>query len=218
MAGRRDRGWVGQQLAVVLSAALLWAVGACRIGGVEPLPIRGAPPAVIAVWPLVGGAIGGAVGEDVAGTASLGALDLALRQRGYQVVPDRVAAQLLAAAGLAAANVQPQDVGPVLQADAVLCVEVRDWQTGGDRVLQTARWDIRWQLVSTRGLGVQWSYDHHGAWQRRSSDPFDDSRQVERTAPLVPIGGDRSPGFGDAAELLAWLHRGAIDHLPRIER
>ena len=88
----------------------------------------------------------------------------------------------------------------------------------GDRSLESARWSLHWQLVSTRGAGVLWSWEHQGSWHRRDTDTSDPLRRHDADPEIVPIGGSSVPNFRDAIDVAAWLHKKAMEHLPRCER
>lgn len=203
---------------------LAWLlVGACRIGGaVEPVPLVGSAPTVVVVWPVLEAAGATAAGATAAGAAAaddlLHGLDVVLRLRGYRVVPPRVAEQMLLDAGIAVPTFAAVDlaaVGKVLLADAVLRLVVREFAAAAEEPLQQARWDVEWNLVSTRGLGVQWSFAHHGSWRARDRDQQDPLRRLDAEPDIVPVGGNRTPGFRSRADLAHWLHRHALEHLPR---
>lgn len=195
-----------------LRAALLAALlAACRIGGVEPAPLVGPEPAAIAVWPW-------ALGERAApDRVVLTGLETNLGRRGYRVLAPAVAAELLTDAGLGAATADWGAVGRALNVDAVLQMDVRQLSLESDDWLESARWDLAWRLVSTRGAGAQWTFEHHGNWRRRSREPGDALRPLDAEPDIVPIGGDRTPNFRDAPDLFAWLNRFAMDHLPRAD-
>jgi hypothetical protein len=191
---------------------VLVVLAACRVGDVEPRPLSGTAPEVVAVWPFVEDA-----GTMLAGaepTVVFAGLDEGLRRRGYGVVSPEVAAQVLREAGWAVSTADWSAAGRILQADAVLQFVVREFDVSVDRALTSARWDLEWRLESTRGLGRQWTFAHHGTWRARDRESDDPMRAHDEPPDIVPIGGSRSPGFRDSADLLAWLHRFALDHLP----
>ncbi|MCB9877634.1 MAG: hypothetical protein H6835_08555 [Planctomycetes bacterium] len=186
---------------------------ACHFGGPEPLPLRGATPALVAVWPHAFGASGEGHVDWFAG------LGTELRRRGYGVVAPRVVRTMLVDAGLD--PVEPSAAAAAtLHADAVLELWVRTFDADGDgNGLQHARWDLEWRLVSQHGEGLQWRYAHHGTWRaadRARQTALERSEELGPAAipPIVPIGGDGGPGFRDAASLLAFLHREAMQFLP----
>jgi len=195
---------------------MLWAglaaLGACQVGSVEPVPLRGPAPEVVVVWPMLGTAA-----QPFAAQLLTGA-DAALRGRGYRVLAVAVGAQMLAERGLLAADsVEPGDlarVGMELGVDAVLCLDVREFEVSADRFAD-ARWDVGWRLLSTRGHGVQWEHAHHGAWRRSDLDTDNPLRPLDAEPDFVPFGGDRSRNFRDVPDLAANLHRLAMAHLPR---
>ena len=198
--------------AVVLSCLFVAAVSACQLGGkVDPTPLRGPTPHGIVVWPMVPDA---GVPRDV-----FAGLDLAVRGRGYEVQSLAVGQQLLAEAGLLEGD-EPDagKIGPALGVDAVMRLQVGAFAMEGDRSLKSAHWSLHWQLVSTRGGGVLWSHQHQGSWDRRDTDTSDPLRRHDAEPEIVPIGGSSVPNFRDAVDVAAWLHKQAMEHLPRRER
>jgi hypothetical protein len=195
--------------AVVLSCLFVCAAGACQLGGVvEPTPLRGPTPHGIVVWPVLSDA---GVARDV-----FAGLDLAVRGRGYEVHALAVGSQLLAEAGLLeGAEPDAARIGPALGVDAVMKLQVGAFAMDGDRSLRSAHWSLHWQLVSTRGGGVLWSHDHQGSWHRRDTDQGDPLRRPDAEPEIVPIGGSSVPNFRDAIDVAAWLHKKAMEHLPR---
>lgn len=196
---------------LLLATLLATTLGACRIGGVEPLPISGVVPEVVAVWPV---AIGAVPPESAVWFAGLSS---ALGRRGYRVLTPGITRELLGGLDLAL-NVTNTDIGRALRADALLRLEVREFEAEGSTALQHAQWDLVWRLVSTRGHGVQWSYHHHGSYQQTARGTYDPGRSLDvHHAPpeIVPIGGRGPRGFRDAAELLAQLHNSAMERLPK---
>ncbi|HEX6812114.1 MAG TPA: hypothetical protein VF384_10865 [Planctomycetota bacterium] len=198
--------------------AVLWclfvcgAAGACRVGDVEPTPLRGPMPQGIVVWPVLPEA-------DQATQEVFAGLDLAVRQRGYEVQSLAVGTQLLAEAGLLdGADPDAARIGPALGVDAVMRLQVGEFRMEGERSLRSAHWRLHWQLVSTRGGGVLWSHEHNGSWDRRDTDTGDPMRRYDAEPEIVPIGGSSVPNFRDAIDVAAWLHRRAMEHLPRYER
>jgi hypothetical protein len=191
---------------------LLVVVGSCRIGGVETLPISGDAPSVIAVWPLAVG------GDPPQADVWFAGLSQALARRGYRVLPPGVTRELLAGSELAK-NAPGSSVGRVLRADAVLRLEIREFEADGRAAVQHAQWDIVWHLVSTRGYGEQWSFRHHGTYSQAARASFDPGRSFDEqhTPPdIVPIGGLGPRGFRSPADLLASLHNQAMERLPKL--
>ena len=197
--------------AVVMSCLFVSAVGACQLSGVvEPTPLKGPAPHGIVVWPV----LSDGVARDV-----FAGLDLALRGRGYEVHSLAVGQQMLAEAGLLeGAEPDAARIGPALGVDAVMQLRVGAFAMEGGRSLRRAHWSLHWQLVSTRGRGVLWSYEHQGSWDRRDTDTSDPLRRHDADPEIVPIGGSSVPNFRDAIDVAAWLHRKAMEHLPRYER
>ncbi|HEX5050267.1 MAG TPA: hypothetical protein VFZ65_00715 [Planctomycetota bacterium] len=191
------------------AALCLCLLAACRVGQVEPKALLGPAPQTVIVWPQLPPA------HAEQGPSLLSGLDAALRSRGYDVRSLSVGRQMLAEAGLLAGS-EPAfaRIGAVLGIDAVMQLEVGDFTVGGDR-LQWARWDLGWRLVSTQGHGVLWQFSHHGNWQRRGVDTSDPMRPFDAEPEIVPFGGRGAPDFHDVADLAAWLHRFAMEHLPR---
>lgn len=203
MSGARP--WRARSWAVALLSA------ACTVGGgVEPLPLRGAAPQRIAVWPIVEGG-----DADV-----LEGLAPALQARGYDALPPALVGEMLqlrrvpVTAALAT-------IGRELQADAVLQVAVDEFdvESNAHGRFVAVWWHLRWQLMSTRGDGEQWAFDSRGSWRRGLPDAFDPGRSLDDqqdARDIVPIGG-RAAGqeFEDVAAWLRHLHRTAMDRLPR---
>ena len=187
-------------------------VAGCRFGdAVEPIPITGDPPATVAIWPFVEGA------EPPAAELWFEGLAYQLSRRGYRVVAPGVAREMLAASDLVTGIDDAVGVGRALMADAILQIELREFTAEGRGALQHARWDVVWRLLSTRGHGQQWAYVAHGRWRQADRDPLDSSLSFDEQQdprPIVPIGGSRIPGFRDTRDLMAHLHRTAIQHLP----
>jgi hypothetical protein len=188
--------------AFLLVAAVVAA--ACRVGpDLEPQPLVGPSPGTIAVWPVVEGASPALRDELLQG------LEQCVRNRGYRTVSPGVAAQLLAGRAEGAAA-RAADVG----ADAIVRLVVRDFDAEGRRPLVHARWDLEWRLEDAAGA-LLWSHTHHGTHSSQPVDRGDPHRRFDDVPDIVPVGGDRSPRFGTAGELMHWLHRDAMQHLPR---
>jgi len=186
---------------------LLAVLAGCRIGGAEPIPFGGAAPKTILVWP--------AVAEEFAAQQPVlfSGLDLAVRRRGYVVVATAVARQVLGDAGLPVDGVDGEQLRRATGADAVLHLIVHDFRVQGDR-LQRADWDLAWELTSTTTGAVLWQFSHHGHWERRVPIEVHPHPRSDEDQPPV-LFGDREPDFRDAADLVAWLHRYAMERLPR---
>jgi len=193
-----------------LAAALLLALGACRFGDPEPMPLRGPEPAVVAIWPHVAQEFAPARATLLAG------LDGAVRARGYRVVTSPVATEMLAAAGVAA-DADPTAAGLALGADAVLVCAVRSFAAAGERPLQQAEWDLTWRLVSTRGLGELWSWNDRGTWLRPRADGRAPGEPLDALPEVANFGGGPVTYRG-ADELCAALHRSAMLRLPKTLR
>lgn len=196
---------ISSRWGALLATAL--ACAACQGLAVEPLPLRGEVPRTIAVWPFPLSA------ADADSDLVFTGLVQALGARGYRVVSPAVGVQLLAEANLDP-SAAPAAVGPVLGADALLQIVVRDLQATG-RPLQQATWDVEWRLRSSRDGGLLWSFAHRGTWQPSAADFGDPHRPPDAEPEIVPIGGRGERRFHDAAELVASLHRMAMAKLPR---
>lgn len=195
--------------------AILWLAllaPACRVGEPELVALRGDLPKSIAVWPFVGPQF------DAASELLLEGIEVAVRGRGYQVVPAAVASELLRALGPGIAEVEPAAMGQTLSCDAVLQLVVRDFEAAGSRPLREARWDLEWRLISTRGGGVVWSYPHHGTWAPPPENFGDVHRPLDAEPDIVPMGGDPRITYRNANELVASLHRMALSFLPSRSR
>lgn len=201
----RRHHWVSFLLSLVL-------LGSCHIGDVEPLPILGEAPAVIAVWPI---AIGG---EPPDSELWFAGLSRALSRRGYRVLPHGITAELLRSSDIAFSASSMEGIGRALRADAVMRVEVHRFDADGSSGLQHAEWDLEWRLLSTRGLGEQWSYTHHGHYHQADRISYDPGRRLDeqhQPRDIVPVGGDRRPNYRNAADLFAHLSNLAMMHLPK---
>ena len=89
------------------------------------------------------------------------------------------------------------------------------------RALRQASWDVVCRLVSTRGEGQQWSFTSRGSWRQADRAPLESWRSFDDQQdppPIVPVGGSRVPGFRDARDLIAHLHRTAMERLPALAR
>ena len=199
----------------VLALALTMSVpGACRLAVIEPEPLAGPVPAVIAVWPVA------VTDSGAAADVLLSGLGMAVRGRGYAVVSTAVGRELLVGADLLPPDGVPRRlaaIGQALSADAVMVLDVRAFESRPTSVggLAEARWDLGWRLLSTRGGGVLWSHVHHGLWRNSDGGGFDPLRRLDALPEIVPIGGDGRWHFGSVRELAAGLHRLAMEHLPR---
>ena len=110
-----------------------------------------------------------------------------------------------------------EGIGILFDVEALLVLEVRQFAAEGDP-LRSASWDLQWRLLSTRGHGTLWSYEHHGNWAQRPFADEDPLRRLDAEPEIVPIGGDRARSFRSAAELAAELHQLAMAHLPAAGR
>lgn len=187
----------------VLAVALL---AGCAVLAVEPQPLRGEPPRVVAIWPVVDGEFA------AVRTLQLSGLDAALRARGYEVIAPDVARELLRGGP---ADATPATSGPLLACDAVLQFVPHEFVAEGSRPLRHAHWRVEWRLVSTRGGGVLWSWSSAGSWAASHDDGRDPHRALDAEPDYVPFGGRRAGNYRDALELVAALHRAAMARLPR---
>ncbi len=170
----------------------------------EPVPLQGPPPRTVLVWPMVPGAA-------VPPSLLLTGLDLAVRRRGYTIVASPIAERLLAEA-----EPSPTDderVRRATGADAVLRLVVHEFQLEGEP-LQHADWDLAWELTATASGALLWRFGHHGRWDRRGPDAGHPHPRPDEEAPPVLFGA-RPPDFRDGSDLVAWLHRFALERLPR---
>lgn len=199
---------------LIAIAGLLLA--ACHVPVITPEPLAGPAPRSIGIWPWSRSPEGPDVAEPRTAAALLTDLDRAARSRGYRVPAREVGATLLADAGIAALPTTGDGLralGRVLDAEALLVLTVREFAAEGEP-LQRARWDLQWQLLSLRGHGTLWSYEHHGAWAQRPFADEDPLRPLDAEPDVVPIGGDRARSCRSVAELAAQLHQLAMAHLP----
>lgn len=189
-------------------------LAACHVPVITPEPLAGPVPRSIGIWPVANEAAGPHAWELLEG------LDRAVRARGYRVPSREVCYRMLFDSVTTAPTPTLGDVegiGILFDVEALLVLEVRQFQAEGDR-LRSASWDLQWRLLSTRGHGTLWSYEHHGNWAQR---PFADEnplRPLDAEPDLVPIGGDRTRSFHAVAELAAQLHQMAMAHLPAAGR
>lgn len=191
---------------------VLGCLAGCTLGRVPvPTPLRGQPPLVIAIWPAVAEPFAARRDELLRGLAP------AAQRRGYRTIPAAVAEQMLKDP----LQIAPADltaIGIRLGADALLELHVRQFEAEVGRALRAASWDLEWSLVSTRGLGTQWTFTHHGTWRANDVDRGDPLRPLDAEPDLAPAVDRGQPGFRDAAELMAWLHHEAMLHLPELPR
>jgi hypothetical protein len=185
---------------------------ACQIGGVEPTPLRGeAPASIMIARPRNASGIPDRELLDV-----LAGSDTALRERGYRVLPLGVGFDLAQRQGLDSAAFAPADLARLqltADVDAVLFVEVSTWAPVG-RVLESARWNLEWRLLATRGGGELWSHRDAGTWQEAPARPLDPTRAPDAERDVQPFGSAAAPHFRSAEELALSLHRAAFARLP----
>ncbi len=199
---------------LTLAPLAIFAASGCQLATVEPEPLSGPMPSSIGIWPAVVETAGSQAPELLEG------LDRAVRNRGYRGPSFEVGRRMLFDASPTAAPPTLDDlagIGRLLEVDAILVLEVIRFAADGER-LRSASWHLQWRLLSTNGHGELWSYEHHGSWTPRA--PFDDDplRRLDAEPEVVPIGGDRTPHFRSVPELVAELHRLAMEHLPRHSR
>lgn len=193
------------------SLLLLASLASCRIGGVEPLPLTGEVPQVVAIWPLALGA------EPAEAEVWFSGLSMALGRRGYRVITPGMAREVLGQSDLTAGATESH-VGRALRADAILQLEVRAFEADGTTALQHAEWDLSWHLLSTRGHGRQWTYRHNGNYHQAARVTFDPNRRLDRQQDMpdiIPVGGRGPKGYRNPSDLLAHLHSLAMEHLPK---
>lgn len=191
-----------------------FVVAACQLQTVAPEPLRGKTPRTILIAPpAAGDALDPAVGAQL-----LDGAEAALRARGYHVLPLVVGLDLLRQFGLdASTGAAPgslQRIRQVTGADAVLRVEAREFRCEQGRVLESARYVLRWQLVQSDG-GELWSYELAGSYAR-PLDPGGAAAPVPADErPVQPFGvpPPQRP-FRDVGDLLRNLHAAAMAHLP----
>lgn len=199
------------------AASVLLAIGCagCRVADVEPVPLRGPAPDAIGIWPIGNETAGGHAGDLLEG------FDRAVRARGYRGPSREVGSRMLFDSPTTAVSPtftdnEPGRLGQLLDVDAIFVLEVRRFAAEGEP-LRSASWDLQWQLHSTRGHGVSWTFEHAGSWQRPRDDE-DPLRPLDAEPGIVPIGEPRTPGFRDVRELANWLHRHAMARLPALSR
>lgn len=191
---------------------------ACRVGEAEPVPIVGEGPRSIAVWPLPAVSDGGEGDAPIATDLVHAGLVQAVIARGYRTTGPAVAVQLLAQRGQSAATPAAAAAREALAVDAVLHVLVRELTARGRAPLQEAQWDLEWRLIASTTGAVVWSFAHRGGYRHRHDDFGDPHRPLDAEPEIVPIGGRGQRPFRDAEELLATLHRLAMERLPRCAR
>ena len=200
---------------------LFTLVASCRLGGsVQPIALRGPAPESIAIWPVANGSP-----DEPVGPLLLAGLDAAALRRGYMLLSHEVTATLVfdsrasvdAAPSPAIGENDLAGLGRRLNVDAILVLEVRRFESDTPDRLRSASWDLRWELQSTRGHGVLWSFEHNGSW-RPARDDEDPLRPLDAEPGPATIGSDRPPHFRDLRELSFWLNRHAMEHLPSRSR
>lgn len=206
MAGRAAAAWI-----------LVVAAAACSWSKVPTTPLRGpVPSAVLVLLPRATGP------SAIANPTSLAfGADRALQQRGYRALPLGVGFDLARRYGTRGPGETEDDGLRRLHfqagVDAVLHVEVADWQTSGDRRFESARWDLTWRMCSTKGDGELWTHRSQGQWQR-IDEPVSHARPVDDAPPPVEVGGTRPESFASERDLVAALHRAAMQYLPERDR
>lgn len=143
------------------TAALAW-LGACSLGGIEPLPLRGPTPTVVMLMPVSGTA------EPQLARQLLVAADPALRARGYYVIPADVGMMLLAERGLADAPPTPAAALAAavrsFGADAFLCVRVEQWHAVYAPTLRHLDYDVGYELWSADDASLLWQLRQRNRW------------------------------------------------------
>ncbi|MBX3464542.1 MAG: hypothetical protein KF830_15340 [Planctomycetes bacterium] len=185
---------------------LPFAAAACQLGGAAaPIPFAGPTPRTILIWPRAGGA-------DLPPEVLLAGLDPAVRRRGYEVVPSRVANRLLADAGLPADSADHAAIAAATAVDAVLRVAVHRLEAQGEP-LHSASWEVSWELRATPSGAELWRFVHQGYWQRREPIETHPHPRLDDDQPPVLFGA-REPDFRNLGDLMVWLHAHAVDRLP----
>jgi hypothetical protein len=189
----------------LLAACYVPAVATTPVAGPRPLGVLVLPPRTPANVPEAAQAIVGA--------------DAALRSRGIRVLPLAVGFDLL--------HQLPPDRGEPMSplgrqwlrdnvgVDTVLVLDVAEYAVDEARTLESARYDLRWRLVSLASGEAVWEYALAGSYHRPVGDSFDPTVQFGQEAPPQPIGGAGPPTFRDRNALLSSLHRAAFAHLER---
>jgi hypothetical protein len=197
----------------VRAIAMTCLLAACHVSAVETTPVAGPRPTGVLVLPA-------RTPADLpeAALAIVGA-DAALRERGYRVLPLAVGFDLL--------RQLPADRGEPLSppgrqwlrehvgVDTVLVLDVAEFAVEEVRTLESARYDLRWRLVSLASGEAVWEYELAGSYHRPVGDSFDPTVQFGQETPPQPIGGAGPPTIRDSNALRASLHRAAFAHLAR---
>lgn len=200
----------------ILSLSPLLLLASCLLNPTETMPLKGATPSsVMVLWPT------NSSGRPIVDLVSLASgADDAVRAREYRVLPLRVGFDLASNHGLVAG--QPLDRAALHQLsvatgiDAVLVIDVESWNVEGEPP-QRASWGVTWSLLSTRGGAELWTYRDEGEWIRRQPPRLDPTRSFDEEPEVLPIGALRGEGFRTQAELVAALHRRAMQRLPELE-
>lgn len=193
------------------------AVASCSWSSVPTTPLRGETPASVLV--LVPQSMRVGPQADLRSLA-FGA-DRALVARGYRALPLGAGFDLARRYGQVSGGETEEEALRRLHfqagVDAVLHVEVADWEVSGERRFEHARWDLTWRLCSTKGGAEIWRHRLQGQWHR-VDDPMTHATPVSEEPPPVEVGGSRAMSFASERDLVASLHRAAMERLPERER
>lgn len=200
-----------------LSLAVALATASCSWSTVPTKPLRGDSPSSVLV--MVPRSTRTGPQPDLRSLA-FGA-DRALVLRGYRALPLGAGFDLARRYGQVTGGETEEEALRRLHfqagVDAVLYVEVADWEVTGERRFENARWDLTWRLCSTKGGGELWSHQLQGQWHR-VDDPMSHATPVSEEPPPVEVGGSRAVSFASERDLVASLHRAAMERLPERER
>jgi hypothetical protein len=197
----------------VRAIAMTCLLAACHISAVETTPVAGPRPTGVLVLPAHTPADVPEAQQSIVGA------DAALRERGFRVLPLAVGFDLL--------RQLPPDRGEPLSpagrqwlrdhigVDTVLVLDVAEFALEEARTLESARYDLRWRLVSLASGEAVWEYALAGSYHRPVADSFDPTVQFGQEMPPQPIGGAGPPTLRDRNALLTSLHRAAFAHLAR---
>lgn len=191
---------------------LLLLAGGCRLTPVATTPLAGPAPRSIVIAPLANR--GGAVGTD----GLLAGAELAMRERGYRVLPLGVGHDLIAQHELRpVVHLEAPDlrlVRDALDVEAVLLVEVFAFDADV-QPFEAASWELQWRLLSTVSGAVLWQHRERGTWHRPLGEPVDPTRAPGAERPVQPFGQAAPSSFRSVADLAMSLHRTAAARLPR---
>jgi hypothetical protein len=193
------------------SALLIAAAGACRIEPVAPTPLAGPMPTALVIAPPRDDT--GIVGL---GDAIMSGCEIAMRARGYRVLPLGVGYDLFRTAPLppVPGPAELQRVRAAMDVDAVLLVEVLAFDADASP-FDAAKWDLQWRLLSTRTGEQIWQHRETGSWHRDRGGPVDPTQAPDAPPRVQPFGQPPPQNFQSVRDLAAALHRAAASRLPR---